>query len=163
MAETEEKVEEQQAEAAPEKPVDPNFVPKIVAFCCNFCAYAAGDLAGSTRTEYPSNIKVIRLPCSGRVDTRFLLRAFEEGADGVYVAGCQEGSCHFAEGNYWAKRRVKNAKKLLDEIGIGGERLEMFNFSASMFDHFVANAKAMDERIRKLGPSPVNVAAAKSK
>ncbi len=159
MAETEEKVEEKQ----PKQPVDPNFVPKIVAFCCNFCAYAAGDLAGSTRTEYPSNIKVIRLPCSGRVDTRLLLRAFEEGADGVYVAGCEEGSCHFAEGNYWAKRRVKNAKKLLDEIGIGGERLEMFNFSASMFDKFVANAKIMDERIRKLGPSPVNVAAAKSK
>ena len=160
MAEQEEQVAAEEEETKePEKPVDPNFVPHIVAFCCNFCAYAAGDLAGSTRTEYPPNIKVIRMPCSGRIDVRVLLKAFEEGADGVYVAGCEEGSCHFAEGNYWAKRRVKYAKKLLDEIGIGGDRLDMFNFSASMFDHFVMRAKQMDERIRKLGPSPIKTAA----
>lgn len=149
--------EEQVAVQEPEKPVDPNFVPNIVAFCCNFCAYAAGDLAGSTRTEYPTNVKVIRLPCSGRIDIKYLLEAFENGADGVYVAGCEEGACHYAEGNYWAKRRAKYAKKILDEIGIGGERLEMFNFSASMFDHFVMRAKEMDARIRKLGPSPANI------
>ncbi len=135
------------------------FSPDIVAFCCNFCAYAAGDLAGSTRTEYPSNVRVIRMPCSGRIDIKMLVKAFEEGADGVYVAGCEEGACHFAEGNYWAKRRVKYAKTLLEEIGIDPQRLEMFNFSASMYDRFVAVAKEMTERVTKLGPSPIKTKA----
>ena len=156
--ETKEKIMVETIDGEVECPVrntDPAFVPNIVAFCCNFCAYAAGDLAGSTRTEYPPNIKVIRMPCSGRTDVQFILKAFEDGADGVYVAGCQEGACHFAEGNYWAKRRVRYAKKVLAETGLNPLRLEMFNFSASMFDHFVMRAKQMDERIRALGPSPI--------
>lgn len=140
--------------AVEDRPADPNFVPRIMAFCCNFCAYAAADLAGSTRTEYPPNIKLIRIPCSGRVDVLHILKAFENGADGVYVAGCLEGNCHFAEGNFWAKRRVHYAKKLLDEFGIGGDRLEMFNLSAAMFTRFVEVAHEMNERISKLGPSP---------
>ena len=142
---------------APDTPVDPDFVPQLVAITCNFCAYAAADLAGSTRTEYPWNIKLIRVPCTGRVDVIHILKAFENGADGMYVAGCLEGNCHFAEGNYWAKRRVRYAKKILDDIGIGGQRLEMFNLSAAMFGRFVEVANLMNDRIKQLGPSPLNV------
>ena len=80
-----------------------DFEPTIVAFCCHYCAYGAADLAGSMRLEYPTNIRVIRLPCTGKITPVFLLRAFEKGADGVYVAGCLEGDCHFIQGNLVAK------------------------------------------------------------
>ncbi len=132
-----------------------DFEPTIVAFCCNYCAYSAADLAGSMRLEYPTNIRIVRLLCSGRVDIIHLLRAFENGADGVYVAGCLEGDCHFLEGNIRAKKRVQFAKKLLDEIGIGSDRLEMFNMSAAQGPTFAQVAKEMTERIRKLGPNPL--------
>ena len=132
-----------------------SFEPKIVAFCCHYCAYTAADLAGSMRLQYPPNVRVIRLPCTGKVDVLHLLKAFEDGADGVYVAGCMEGDCHFINGNFRAKKRVQYAKKLLDEIGFGGDRLEMFNMSASMGPRFAAVATEMVERIKKLGPSPL--------
>ncbi len=131
------------------------FEPKIVAFCCHYCAYTAADLAGSMRLQYPPNVRVIRLPCTGKVDVLHLLKAFEDGADGVYVAGCMEGDCHFINGNFRAKKRVQYAKKLLDEIGFGGDRLEMFNMSAAMGPRFAAVANEMVERIKKLGPSPI--------
>lgn len=133
-----------------------DFEPKIVAFCCYYCAYSAADLAGSLRLQYPANIRVIEMPCSGKTDVRVLLEAFEKGADGVYVLGCMEGDCHFLKGNYRAKRRVKQAKKILDEIGIGGERLEMYNLSAAMGPRFAEIAREFTERIKKLGPSPLN-------
>ncbi|MDA8210536.1 MAG: hydrogenase iron-sulfur subunit [Clostridia bacterium] len=132
------------------------FQPKIVAFCCYYCAYSAADLAGSMRLQYPPAIRMIEQPCSGRVDVRLLLEAFEEGADGVYVAGCLEGDCHFLKGNYRAKLRVGQAKKILDEVGIGGSRLEMFNLSGSMGPRFAEIAYEMTERIKTLGPSPLN-------
>ena len=94
------------------------FEPTIVAFCCHFCAYTAADLAGTMRLQYPPNVRIVRLPCTGKVDVRFLLEAFEKGADGVYVAGCLEGDCHFLTGNFRAKKRVAYAKRILDEIGI---------------------------------------------
>jgi coenzyme F420-reducing hydrogenase delta subunit len=147
---------DQQEQVAVKEAPKTGFTPRIVAFTCNFCAYAAADLAGSTRTEYPVNIKLIRVPCTGRVDVVHILKAFENGADGVYVAGCLEGNCHFAEGNYWAKRRVRYAKKILDEIGIGARRLEMFNLSAAMFGRFVEVANIMNDRITEMGPSPLN-------
>ncbi|MFH1962951.1 MAG: hydrogenase iron-sulfur subunit [bacterium] len=131
------------------------FEPEIVAFCCHYCAYGAADLAGSMRLNYPANVKIIKLPCTGKVDIIYLLKAFEDGADGAYVAGCLEGNCHFMDGNIKAKRRVARAKKLLDEIGIGGERLEMFNMSASMGPKFAEVAREMTERVRALGPSPL--------
>ena len=131
------------------------FEPEIVAFCCHYCAYGAADLAGSMRLNYPANVKIVKLPCTGKVDIIYLLKAFEDGADGAYVAGCLEGNCHFTDGNIKAKRRVARAKKLLDEIGIGGERLEMFNMSASMGPRFAEVAREMTERIRGLGPSPL--------
>jgi F420-non-reducing hydrogenase iron-sulfur subunit len=132
-----------------------NFEPIIVAFCCHFCAYTAADLAGTMRLQYPPNVRVIRLPCSGRVDVRMLLEAFEKGADGVYVAGCLEGDCHYLKGNYRAKKRVALAKQLLEEAGVGGDRLEMYNMSAAMGPRFAEVAREMTERIRKLGPSPI--------
>lgn len=132
-----------------------NFEPLIVAFCCHYCAYTAADLAGTMRLQYPPNLRIIRVPCTGKVDVLFLLKAFEEGADGVYVAGCLEGDCHFLKGNLRAKKRVAIAKRLLEEVGIGGERLEMYNMSAAMGPRFAVVAREMTEKIRKLGPSPI--------
>ncbi len=131
-----------------------DFEPKIVAFCCHYCSYAAADLAGSMRLQYPTNVKILKIPCTGKVDVLYLLRAFEDGADGVIVAGCEEGTCHFINGNIKAKKKVKYTKKILDEIGIGGERLEMFNLSAAMGQKFADLAEEMTKRIKKLGPSP---------
>ena len=109
------------------------------------------------RLSYPSNIKVIQVPCSGRVDIIHLLKAIEDGADGVYVAGCLEGECHFLTGNLKARKRVNYVKKVLEELGIEPERVEMFNLSAGEGPRFVEIAKEMSERIQELGPSPVNV------
>lgn len=131
------------------------FEPKIVAFCCHYCAYSAADLAGSMRLQYPPNIRVVEMTCSGNTDHRVILNAFEEGADGVYVAGCMEGDCHFLKGNFRAKLRVKAVKKLLDEIGFGSERLEFYNLSAAQGPRFAEIANEMTERIKALGPSPL--------
>ncbi len=131
------------------------FEPEIIAFCCHYCAYGAADLAGSMRLNYPANVKIVKLPCTGKVDIIYLLKAFEDGVDGVYVAGCLEGNCHFTDGNIKAKRRVARAKKLLDEIGLDGKRLEMYNMSASMGPRFAEVAREMTEKIKALGPSPL--------
>jgi coenzyme F420-reducing hydrogenase delta subunit len=131
------------------------FEPKIAAFCCHYCAYAAADLAGSMRLQYPPNVRVIRLLCTGKTDPLFFLKAFEGGADGVFVAACLEGNCHFLEGNLRAKKRVQYTQKLLDEVGIGGQRLELFNMSAGEGARFAAAAREMTARIKALGPSPV--------
>jgi len=135
-----------------------NFEPVIVAFCCHYCAYTAADMAGSKRLCYPSNVKIVRVPCSGRVDAMYIMRALENGADGVYVAGCLEGDCHFKNGNVKAAHRVVYLKRLLDEIGIGGERVEMVTMSAGMGERFAQTASDFTEKIRKLGPSPVKLA-----
>src|SRR4030042_5337756 len=103
------------------------FAPKIVAYCCNFCAFAAADLAGAMRGQYPPNVRIIRLPCTGKVDAIHLMKAFEDGADGVFVAGCLEGECHYLEGNLRAKKRVAYVKRLLAEVGMALKRVEMFN------------------------------------
>ena len=108
------------------------------------------------RISYPPNIKIIQVPCTGKVDVLYLLKCFQKGADGVYVAGCMEGDCHYLRGNLRARKRVEYAKKILDEIGLGGERLEMYNLSAAMGQKFADLAREMTELIKKLGPSPVN-------
>lgn len=128
---------------------------EIVAFCCFYCAYAAADLAGVMRLSYPPNVRVVLLPCTGGVDPVYILRAFEDGADGVFVAGCLEGQCHYQVGNLQAKSRVRYLKRLLDEAGVGGERLEMYNLSSAQGPQFAAAAREMTERISALGPSPV--------
>ena len=132
-----------------------NFDPVIVAFCCHYCAYTAADMAGSMRISYPSNVKIIRVPCSGKVGGIHIMRALQKGADGVYVAGCLEGDCHFKDGNVKAAKRVSYVKNLLDEIGMGSERVEMLTMSAGMGEHFARTATEFTERIRQLGPNPV--------
>lgn len=128
------------------------FEPQIIAFCCNYCSYAAADLAGSIRMTYPANIKIILVPCSGRVDPLHLIRALEEGADGAFVAGCLEGDCHFETGNMKAKKRVFYVRHLLEEMGIEPDRIQMFHIAASDAPKFVQVARAVTERIRELGP-----------
>ncbi|MCB2216566.1 hydrogenase iron-sulfur subunit [Desulfofustis glycolicus] len=137
-----------------------SFEPVIVAFCCHYCAYTAADMAGSQRLPYPSNVKIVRVPCSGKVDALHILKAFEKGADGVYVAGCLEGDCHFKNGNDKAARRVDYVKRYLEEIGIESERLMMVRMSAGMGARFAQVATEMTEKIRRLGPSPIKAAAA---
>jgi coenzyme F420-reducing hydrogenase delta subunit len=134
------------------------FEPVIVAFCCHYCAYTAADMAGSQRLCYPPNVKIIRVPCTGKVDTIHLLKAFEKGADGVYVAGCLEGDCHFKNGNRKAAKRVEQARTLLEGIGIEGERLAMITMSAGMGERFAEMARQITEKIRSLGPNPIRIA-----
>lgn len=133
------------------------FEPRIIAFCCKYCAYAAADLAGSMRLSYPSNVKITQVPCTGRVDIVHILRAIEDGADGVYVAGCLEGDCHFVSGNLRARKRVEYVKKTLEELGIEPERVEMYNLSSAMGPRFAEVANEMTDKIRKLGPSPLRL------
>jgi len=114
------------------------------------------------RLSYPSNIKIIRVPCTGKVDILHILRAFEKGADGVYAVGCMEGDCHFNSGNFRAKKRVEQAQKILETIGVGGERVQMYNLSSSEGPRFAEIAVEMDERIRNLGPNPIKLAKEKA-
>jgi F420-non-reducing hydrogenase iron-sulfur subunit len=107
------------------------------------------------RRSYPANVKLIRVPCTGRVDDVHLMKAFEQGIDGVYVAGCLEGECHYLRGNLRAKKRVEHVKEILAALGINPERLRMYNLSAAMGGRFVEIAQEMTERVRALGPSPV--------
>ena len=122
----------------------------IIAFCCHYCAFTAADLAGTMRQQYPPNIRIVRLPCTGKVDVNLLLKAFCSGADGVMVAGCEEGSCHFINGNLRAKKRVEYAKKLLEETGVNPDRLEMYHISASQGPLFALKSKEFTERITNL-------------
>jgi F420-non-reducing hydrogenase iron-sulfur subunit len=131
------------------------YEPVIVAFCCHYCAYTAADMAGSMRLNYPTNVKIVRVPCSGKVDTIHMMKALEKGADGVMVAGCLDGDCHFKNGNTKALRRVDFVKKLLEEIGIEPERLAMVAMSAGMGMRFAQIANEFTDQIRKLGPNPV--------
>jgi len=124
--------------------------PKIIAFCCHYCAFTAADLAGTMRQQYPPNVRVVRLPCTGKVDVNMLLQAFDSGADGVMVAGCEEGSCHFIHGNLRAKKRVTYAKNLLAETGLNPERLEMFHIAASQGPLFVQKEREITEKITGL-------------
>jgi coenzyme F420-reducing hydrogenase delta subunit len=144
-----------------ETEADASFQPRIVAFCCNFCAYAAADLAGSMRLNYPPNARVIRLPCSGKIEILYLLRAIEDGADGVMVMGCLDGDCHFMNGNFRAKKRVAAAKKLLEEVGIEPGRVEMYTLSSAMASKFAEMIADMTEKVRRLGPSPLGKGVAK--
>lgn len=129
--------------------------PLILAFCCHYCAYAAADLAGSMRLQYPGNVRILRLPCTGKLEPNFVLAAFERGVDGVIVAGCLEGGCHFLEGNLRARRRVERVRTLLAEIGLEPERLEMFNLSSAEGGRFAEIVTAMVERLKLLGRSPL--------
>jgi F420-non-reducing hydrogenase iron-sulfur subunit len=132
-----------------------NFEPEIVAFCCHYCAYTAADMAGSKRIAYPTNVKIIRVPCTGKVDSIHILKALEKGANGVYVAGCLEGDCHFKNGNIKAKQRIGYVQHYLQDLGWETGRIEMINMSAGMGEKFARTAVEFTEKIRQLGPNPV--------
>lgn len=133
------------------------FEPKIIAFLCNWCSYAGADLAGTSRIQYPPNIRAIRVMCSGRVDPAFVLKAFAEGADGVIVAGCHLGQCHYVSGNYNTEKRMKFIKSILEDLGIEKERVLLIWISASEGSLFAENVKKFTDTIKKLGPSPLKV------
>jgi coenzyme F420-reducing hydrogenase delta subunit len=128
------------------------YEPKIIAFCCHYCAYSAADLAGSSRLQYPPNVRIVRTPCTGRLEIDYYMKAFENGIDGILVAGCEEGSCHFKDGNLLAKRRVNSICTVLTEAGIEAERLRMVNVSAAAARPLVEYIKEFVETIRNLGP-----------
>ena len=131
------------------------FEPDITALMCIYCAYMAADSAGALRISYPANVKLVKLPCTGKTDPRYILKAFEDGADGVYVVACPVGNCHHVRGNERAHARVLRTKQMLDEIGLGGERLEMYFVSGGQGASFAQAAEEMTERIRALGPNPI--------
>ncbi len=128
---------------------------RIIAFCCHYCAYAAADLAGSRRMQYPAGVRIIHTPCTGKLEMEHILDAFEKGVDGVLVVGCLEGGCHFVEGNLRARRRIDRIRSVLDEIGIGGDRLQMVNLSDAMAPAFVQHVQEIVETVKALGPSPI--------
>jgi coenzyme F420-reducing hydrogenase delta subunit len=132
------------------------FVPEVVAFCCRHCAYSAADLAGGGRISYSPSIKIVELPCTGRASALEILHALEKGADGVAVAGCLPGTCHYIRGNTQAKHRVTHVKELLKTIGLEEERTRMINISAAMGAQFVAEFTNFVETIKALGPSPLS-------
>lgn len=131
------------------------FEPRIIGFCCNWCAYAGADLAGISRIQYPPNLRMIRLMCSGAVDPLYILHAFRLGADGVFVGGCHPRDCHYMEGNYKTLRRVLLLKKLLAQFGIESERLRLEWVSAAEGQRFAQVVTDFVSEIKRLGPSPL--------
>jgi len=132
------------------------FEPKIIGFLCNWCSYAGADLAGVSRIQYPSNIRVVRVMCSGRIDPVIPLQVFAKGADGVIVMGCHPGDCHYSEGNLYEEKKIKMLKKLLTLTGLGSERLELEWVSASEGQRFAQVIRQFTEQVRKAGPSPLS-------
>jgi F420-non-reducing hydrogenase iron-sulfur subunit len=131
------------------------FEPRIIGFLCNWCSYAGADLAGVSRIQYPPNIRIIRVMCSGRIDPAFVLEAFKDGADGVLIAGCHLPSdCHYISGNFKALRRITLLKTVLKDFGIESERLRLEWISASEGDKFAAVVRDMVDEVKKLGPIP---------
>ena len=135
------------------KEVQTEFKPKILAFCCNWCAYAGADLAGVSRFQMPTNVRVIRVMCSGRVPPELVIRALANGLDGVMILGCHPGECHYSEGNYLTRRRAHVLKRLLDYIGIEPERFQLRWVSAAEGAKFSAVVKETTDKITALGPN----------
>ncbi len=132
-----------------------NFEPRIVGFACRWCAYTAADTAGTSRKKYPPNVTFIRAQCTGRISPSLILKAFARGADGVLVAGCHPGECHYERGNLYARRRITELKPFLEAIGIGKDRLRLEWIGASDTPKVPKTVKSFTETIRELGPSPL--------
>jgi len=130
------------------------FEPRIVAFLCNWCSYAGADLAGVSRLQMPPTFRVIRVMCSSRVDPMFVVKAFLAGADGVIIAGCLPGDCHYLKGNYYARRRFAVLNKTFESLGLESERFRLSWVSASDGPRYAEVVKEFTEKIRKLGPNP---------
>jgi F420-non-reducing hydrogenase iron-sulfur subunit len=137
--------------------------PKIVAFLCNWCSYGAADLAGISRFQYPPNIRVIRIPCTGRMSPKFILAALRNGADGVWVSGCHPGDCHYLEGNYYARRKFSLFKNLIEYMGIEPGRLHFSWISSAEGTKFAAIANEVIKTVRDLGPARHLIKATKTK
>ena len=138
------------------KNIEKDFEPKIAGFLCNWCSYAGADLAGTSRIQYPPNIRIIRVMCSSSVDSMYILRALLEGADGVFVGGCHPGDCHYIDGNYKARRRMVLLQNILGTLGLEKERVWIRWISASEGQKFADTMKEMTEAIKKLGPNPIS-------
>jgi len=134
---------------------EPGFEPQLTAFTCIYCGSMAADTAGALRLNYPASVKLFRFPCTGKVDVEYILKAFEEGADGVYIVACPIGNCHHLHGNVRATKRLSYARELLKQVGLEPERLNIFYMSGSQAHAFANAVQQMTERIRQLGPSPL--------
>ncbi len=132
-----------------------SFRPTIISFLCNWCSYTGADLAGTSRMKYASNIRVIRVMCSGRIDPTFVLKALREGADGVLICGCHPGDCHYHEGNYKCLRRFHLLQKYIEQMGIHKDRIRLEWVSASEGKRFAEVVNSMTDTIKKLGPCEV--------
>lgn len=135
----------------------PEFEPRIIAFLCNWCTYTGADLAGTARIQYPPNIRVIRLMCSGALDPVYVLKALLEGADGVLIGGCHPGDCHYVSGNYKARRRVAILRETLKQVGFDEDRVWLRWISASEGRLFAETVAEMVDVLRTKGPSPLRV------
>jgi coenzyme F420-reducing hydrogenase delta subunit len=142
-----------QTQIVPEAAAPRTWEPKVVAFLCNWCSYAGADLAGVSRIQYPPNIRIIRVPCSGRINPVFLLRALQSGADAVLVSGCHPGDCHYISGNLAARRKFTLFRDLLKYVGIEPERVQFTWVSASEGGRFASVVEKVVEQARKLGPN----------
>ena len=128
-----------------------HFEPRIVGFLCNWCSYAGADLAGTSRLKVPANLRVVRVPCSGRINPLFIFKALEEGADGVMVSGCHPGDCHYISGNRYAKRKLAVLRRLLDWVGIEPERIHFTWLSASEGARYAVEVTEFVDKVRALG------------
>jgi F420-non-reducing hydrogenase iron-sulfur subunit len=128
------------------------FNPRIVGFACNWCCYAGADLAGTSRIKYPANLRLIRVMCTGRIDPQFILQAFRDGADGVFIGGCHPGDCHYVSGNYKAQKRIILLQNLIEGLGIEKERLELAWVSASEGQRFADAVTTFTAKMREIGP-----------
>jgi coenzyme F420-reducing hydrogenase delta subunit len=128
-----------------------HFEPRIVGFLCNWCSYAGADLAGTSRLKIPANLRVVRVPCSGRINPLFIFKALEEGADGVMVSGCHPGDCHYISGNRYAKRKLAMLRRLLEWVGIEPERIHLTWLSASEGARYAVEVAEFVDKVRALG------------
>ena len=131
------------------------FSPKIIGFCCNWCTYAAADLAGTSKLQMPPSVSVVKVMCSSRIDPVLMLKAFLRGADGVLVAGCHPGDCHYGNGNYYTRRRFALLKEVVRSLGLEHERLQLAWISASEGQKYQQVVIEFTEKIKKLGPNPI--------
>jgi coenzyme F420-reducing hydrogenase delta subunit len=158
-----EEIEETTTQAEPEpveesEPAKPakDYEPKIVGFLCNWCSYAGADLAGVSRFQYPPNLRIIRLMCSGRVDPNFIIETLIQGADGVFIGGCHPGDCHYLTGNLYTEKKIKMTKIILERTGINPDRLRLEWIAASEGELFAKTIDEFTEQIRALGPNPLS-------
>ncbi len=131
----------------------PDWEPKIIAFLCNWCSYAGADLAGVSRIQYPPNIRVVRVPCSGRINPFYILKSLQRGWDGVLVSGCHPGDCHYLTGNYYARRKFAILKRLLEYVGIEEGRIHFSWVSAAEGEKFSSVVREVTESVKRLGPA----------